>query len=128
MMNTLSKLCSVLMLAGATSLMAAEGDTGTATPARGDKGGPGMRERGPRGGHHGPRGNFTVMECPNCHHKLIVLSPGGHGGKGPGREGREGHDGERRGPRGPRRGKGQKRTEPPQKQTTEQQNQAEKTN
>ena len=108
-MNTLSKICTVLMLAGATSLMAAEGDTDKPTaPARGDKGGPGMRERGPRGGHHGPRGNFTVMECPNCHHRLIVLSPDGHGGRGPRGEGREGREGRERGGRPGRRGPGRK--------------------
>ncbi len=102
-MNTLSKICTVLMLAGATSLMAAEGEAnGAKTDVSVGKGGPRTHERGdrgPRGGQHGPRGNFTVMECPNCHHRLIVLSPDGRGGRGP-REGGEGREG-----RGPGRGR-----------------------
>ena len=94
-MNTLSKICTVLMLAGATSLMAADGDANTQKGPgdRGGKGGPRTHERGERGSrgdHHGPGGNFTIMICPNCRHRLIVLSPDGHGGRGP-REGREGH-------------------------------------
>lgn len=116
-MNMLSKICTVLMLTGAVSLMAADGDnTGTNTTPSGGKGGP-RTERGergphgPRGGHGGPGGgNFSFMVCPNCHHRLIVLAPGGRGGHG-GREGREGGE---RGPRGGRRGPGPGRKGAPQ--------------
>ena len=108
-MNTLSKICTVLMLTGAASLMAAESTAdGTTTNTSAGKGGSRTHERGdrgPRGGHHGPGGNFTIMVCPNCRHRLIVLSPDGHGGKGP-REGREGREG--RGPGRGRRGPGRK--------------------
>ena len=129
-MNTLSKICTVFMLVGATSLFAAEGETGTAATTTPSGGRPGPRMQG-RGGHHGPGGgNFSFMICPNCHHRLIVLAPGGHGGHG-GRDGRDGRDmrdgkggGRRfRGPegkgggfRGPRGGEGKGKTA---SQTTE---------
>ena len=111
-MNTLSKFFTTLMLAGATSLMAADTtpaakDNGTA----GGNGGPRMHERGnhgPRGGH----GRFSMLICPNCHHRLIVLAPDGFGKGGPG--GREGRGGERGGRRGPGR-----RGAPPQKPQTD---------
>ena len=103
-MKTLFRICTVLMFAGTASLMAADEE-----PAKGTRG-PRMQERGERGprGEHGPRGGhgrFSMLICPNCHHKLIVLAPDGrgHGGR-EGREGREwrGGRGGKRGPRGQR--------------------------
>ena len=102
-MNTVSKVCLVVLLVGATMLTAApnSGRGGGRGPGKGgSRGEPPQQQREP-GRDGGQEGGRTILICPHCKHRLVVFPAPEQGARGNDRGGlgkREGR-GNSHGPR-----------------------------
>ena len=95
-MNNFSKIIMIALLIGSTVLLTAAkggrgGGRGGRGPGNGPGGDPGREQRPPQDPGRGgvPGDSRTVLVCPHCNHRLVVvLAPeqgGGRNGGGPGR-------------------------------------------
>ena len=91
-MNTFSKICVIALLIGSTVLLAAAkggrgGGRGGRGPGNGSGGDPGREQRPPREPGRedgGPGGNRTILVCPHCKHRLVVIPAPEQGNRGNG--------------------------------------------